>query len=89
MFGNGCNFRAEHQLANGAPATGRFDDDDFDDMISADVVARWDYDDSFDFDDSVDYDNSVDYDDSPDTPAPTKAPVVQDSPDDSPDYEDS
>jgi len=66
----------QYQLANGAPATGRLDDDDFDDMISADVVARWDYDDSFDYDDSydnsvdyddsVDYDNSVDYDDSVD-----------------------
>ena len=84
----------QYQLANGAPATGIFDSDDLDDMLSSDVVARWDYEDSFD--DSPDYDNtadnSVNYDNSPaaqnspdDSPDPTRAPVAQNSPDDSPD----
>ena len=70
----------QYQLANGAPATGVFDDDDYDDMLSADVVARWDYDNSFDYDDTPDVQDS---------PDPAPAPTRQDSPDNSPDYDSS
>ena len=82
----------QSQLANGYRATGWLDDDDFDDMIDDNVVARWDYDDSFDYVDSADYDNTPDntpdYDNSIDrdnSPDPTKAPVRQNSLDNSPD----
>ena len=71
-------------LANGAPATGVFDDDDYDDMLSVDVVARWDYDNSFDYDDTPDVQDSPDP-----APAPAPAPTRQDSPDNSPDYDSS
>ena len=74
----------QYQLANGAPATGVFDDDDYDDMLSADVVARWDYDNSFDYDDTPDVQDSPDP-----APAPAPAPTRQDSPDNSPDYDSS
>ena len=74
----------QYQLANGAPATGVFDDDDYDGMLSADVVARWDYDNSFDYDDTPDVQDSPDP-----APAPAPAPTRQDSPDNSPDYDSS
>ena len=57
----------EFQLANGIPATGTYTSGEYNSLLAADPVARWDYGDSFwDPDDWLDDDRYDDYDDDDD-----------------------
>ncbi len=88
----------QFQRANGMPATGVYDAEANNRILSTNAVARWDYQNSFDdspyLDDSPDYDNSADKTDSPDydnSADKTDSPDYDNSADktDSPSYDNS